>query len=202
MNNSQFMIRVGISVLAFVIVILVVLFGFESNPFSSDKVTNEPQDEDSILQRIEPVGQMNIEKSAAQAETKPEATPLPTTADDEPTAAPEVAAAEPAPAPAPTESTPEVAAQSSADGEKVYNATCQACHNPAIATALKAPGLGDKAAWSDRLTQGAEVLFEHAIKVPGYQGSQGGFMPARGGNASLSDDEVRAAIGYMIKQVQ
>ncbi|RZA30088.1 MAG: hypothetical protein EOP02_02630 [Proteobacteria bacterium] len=56
-----------------------------------------------------------------------------------------------------------------------------------------APKLGDKAAWADRINQGQNVLYEHAIK--GFQG-KAGMMPPKGGSAA-SDDEVKAAVDYM-----
>ena len=56
-----------------------------------------------------------------------------------------------------------------------------------------APKFGDKAAWADRIKQGANVLHDHAIK--GFQG-KAGMMPAKGGS-SASDDEVKAAVDYM-----
>lgn len=77
-------------------------------------------------------------------------------------------------------------------GEAVYTANCAACHAAGVAGA---PKLGDAATWSQRLAQGDDILYEHAIK--GYQGSAG-YMPAKGGNANLSDDEVKAAVDHMV----
>ena len=57
-----------------------------------------------------------------------------------------------------------------------------------------APKFGDKAAWSARIAQGKETLYTHAIK--GYQG-KGGMMPAKGGSTA-SDEEVKAAVDYMV----
>jgi cytochrome c5 len=79
-----------------------------------------------------------------------------------------------------------------ADGRKVHDTACMACHATGVAGA---PKTGDKAAWTPRIAQGANVLHDHAIK--GYQG-KAGVMPAKGGNAALSDDEVRAAVDYMV----
>ncbi|HEX7043359.1 MAG TPA: cytochrome c5 family protein, partial [Burkholderiales bacterium] len=61
------------------------------------------------------------------------------------------------------------------------------------------PKFGDKAAWKDRVAQGMPTLYEHAIK--GYQGKTG-FMPPKGGNASLSDNAVKAAVDYMVSKVK
>lgn len=82
------------------------------------------------------------------------------------------------------------------DGTEVYNTACQACHTAGIAGA---PKLGAADAWEPRIAQGLELLIEHAIK--GYQG-EAGVMPAKGGNASLSDEQVAAAVEYMVSESQ
>jgi hypothetical protein len=46
-----------------------------------------------------------------------------------------------------------------------------------------------------RLARGNEILYVHAVK--GYRGSKGS-MPSRGSNAKLSEDEVKAAVDYMV----
>jgi len=86
------------------------------------------------------------------------------------------------------------AAEASDKGKAVFDASCAACHATGVAGA---PKLGDKAAWAPRIAQGEAVLHEHALK--GFQGKSG-FMPAKGGNMSLPDDDVKAAIGYMVGQ--
>ncbi|MCG6872712.1 MAG: c-type cytochrome [Gammaproteobacteria bacterium] len=83
-----------------------------------------------------------------------------------------------------------------ADGKTTYETTCSACHAAGVAGA---PKLGDKALWDPRIAQGLAVLEEHAIK--GFQGKTG-FMPAKGGNASLPDDAVKAAVAYMVEQAK
>lgn len=92
----------------------------------------------------------------------------------------------------PVAAAPGAATAKPAGGEAVYNTACTACHGAGIAGAPKS---GDKAAWAPRIAQGKPTLYEHAIK--GFQG-KGGVMPAKGGNASLSDDDVKAAVDYMI----
>jgi cytochrome c5 len=77
-------------------------------------------------------------------------------------------------------------------GQSVYDSTCAACHGTGAAGA---PKLGDKAAWKDRLAKGQPKLYENAIK--GFQGKTG-FMPAKGGNASLPDADVKAAVDYLV----
>ncbi len=88
------------------------------------------------------------------------------------------------------------AVQVHADGAAVYNSGCMACHASGVAGA---PKVGDKEAWTDRIAQGAELLYEHAIV--GYQGKNG-YMPPKGGFAHLSDDDVKAAVDYMVSQSQ
>jgi cytochrome c5 len=111
------------------------------------------------------------------------------------TAAPAAAAATAAPAAAPAPATPVAAAAPvalSADaGKKVFDTTCVACHGAGIAGA---PKVGDKAAWAPRIKQGAAVLYTHAIQ--GFQG-KAGVMPPKGG-AAVSDDEVKAAVDFMV----
>lgn len=77
-------------------------------------------------------------------------------------------------------------------GEKVYRNTCSICHRLGL---KGAPRLGDQEDWALRLAQGNEILYVHAVK--GYRGSKGS-MPSRGSNAKLSEDEVKAAVDYMV----
>ena len=82
------------------------------------------------------------------------------------------------------------AAAGGADGKKVYEATCQACHGGAVPGI---PHVGKKEDWAPRIKQGKDILHKHAIE--GFNA-----MPAKGGNGSLSDDEVKAAVDYMANQ--
>lgn len=79
-------------------------------------------------------------------------------------------------------------------GAAVFRNTCALCHGPGIAGA---PRLDDQADWSIRVARGVDTLYAHAIA--GYKGQQG-LMPSRGGNPSLSDDEVRSAVDYMVSR--
>lgn len=93
-----------------------------------------------------------------------------------------------APADAMAAAAPAVAA---VDGEGVYKKACITCHGTGLAGA---PKLGDAADWAPRIAQGEALLFEHATK--GFTGKKG-MMPPKGGFMTLTDDEIRAAIGYM-----
>jgi cytochrome c5 len=84
------------------------------------------------------------------------------------------------------------AAGAAADGKKIYESTCTACHASGVANA---PKLGDKAAWAPRIKQGMDTLLQSALKGKGA-------MPPKGGNTSLSDADVRAAIEFMVSQAK
>ncbi|QEY26940.1 c-type cytochrome [Neisseria zalophi] len=84
-----------------------------------------------------------------------------------------------------------------ADGQKVFESICMACHAADSAIPLS-PKITHNDEWAPRIKQGKEVLFKHAIE--GFNGPDGGVMPAKGGNLGLSDDEVKAAVTYMVNQ--
>lgn len=83
-----------------------------------------------------------------------------------------------------------------AKGEHVYKGTCAMCH---ATGAAGAPVLGSKADWDPRIAQGKETLYGHALK--GFTGAKG-TMPPKGANAGLADDDVKAAVDYMVAQVK
>lgn len=78
------------------------------------------------------------------------------------------------------------------DGKAVYDGLCFACHTSGVGNA---PML-ERAHWGKRLAQGKDVLYRHAID--GYTGPDGGMMPPKGGNPSLSDAEIRASVDWML----
>lgn len=78
------------------------------------------------------------------------------------------------------------------DGKKVYEATCMACHAAGVANA---PKFGDKKAWAPHLAQGINGLHQSALKGKGA-------MPPKGGNLTLSEGEVKAAVDYMLSAVK
>lgn len=81
-------------------------------------------------------------------------------------------------------------------GKKVFGTTCALCH---ASGAAGAPRFGDKADWDPRIAQGMDVLYKHALE--GFTGAKG-MMPARGGSATLSDEQVKAAVNYMVDKVK
>lgn len=87
---------------------------------------------------------------------------------------------------------PATASAENVVGKSVYGKVCALCHAAGVSGA---PKPGDKVDWGPRIAQGDELLYKHALE--GYTGAKG-MMPARGTGASLSDDEVKAAVRYMV----
>jgi cytochrome c5 len=113
---------------------------------------------------------------------EPESKPAP--AKPAPAAAAQAAA--PAAAPAAT------AANASGKGKAIYDTTCMACHAAGVAGAPKA---GDKAAWAPRVKTGMDALYTSSLKGKNA-------MPPKGGNLSLPDADVKAAVDYMVGLVK
>ncbi len=86
-----------------------------------------------------------------------------------------------------------ISANASAGAEADYMAVCNSCHNAAVAPALAAPGVGDKAAWADRVAKGMDALYNTAINGS----TVNPVMMPRGGS-SLSDDQLKAVVDYMV----
>lgn len=86
--------------------------------------------------------------------------------------------------------------EQTAKGEKIFKNTCAMCHQTGAAGA---PLLGSKEEWAPRIAQGNATLYDHAIK--GFTGAKG-MMPAKGGNPSLSDEDIQAAVDYMVGKGQ
>jgi len=77
-------------------------------------------------------------------------------------------------------------------GQATWEANCKVCHAVGLAGS---PMFGDKNAWAKRIARGKDSLYQHALE--GW-----GDMPARGGNPNLTDDEVKAAVDYMVANSQ
>jgi len=97
-------------------------------------------------------------------------------------------AASAAAAPPSTASATTTASVGAANGKAVYDETCHVCHATGLAGS---PKFGDKAAWAPRIATGIDAL--HKAAINGLNA-----MPPRGGNASLSDAQVKAAVDYMV----
>ena len=82
-------------------------------------------------------------------------------------------------------------------GREVWVADCKTCHLPGK---QGAPKIGFQEAWSERIAKGEEELIKNAIN--GFDSPAGYEMPARGGNDALSDQDVSAAVRYMVFRSQ
>ncbi|MFA1634569.1 cytochrome c5 family protein [Achromobacter ruhlandii] len=83
---------------------------------------------------------------------------------------------------------PQQAAAVNPAGEKLYKSVCFACHATGVANA---PKFGDKAAWEPYIKTGMDAMVKVAMqgKPP---------MPPKGGAANASEDDIRAAVQYMV----
>lgn len=135
---------------------------------------------------------------AETAPSEPAPAALPDASLVPPAAVSKPAAAKPAASPvvsapavkAASETAPSAPAPDLAHGQKIYSQACAFCHDKGVAGA---PKIGDAAAWSPRLAQGMEALYTVALRGKGA-------MPAKGGNPSLSDADVRAAVDFLVAQ--
>ena len=123
--------------------------------------------------------------SAAPASTAAPATTAATVAS---TASAPPPAASAAAATSSTAATKTASASSAHDGKAVYDETCHVCHATGL---VGSPKFGDKAAWAPRIATGMPSLYNAALH--GLNA-----MPPKGGNASLSDAQVKAAVDYMV----
>ena len=148
-----------------------------AEPEKKQEVAEEPAKE-------EPKAEMATKEEPKAPAEKP--APVQPATPAEPST-PEVAAAPATPAmaeasaPAPSE-----------DGKKIYSTTCFACHATGVAGS---PKFGDKAAWEPRIATGMDALYATALNGKGA-------MPPKGGNVSLSDEKVKAAVDYMVSQAK
>lgn len=147
---------------------------------------------DNVVETVpgEPADAAGTEDEIAAADTEGEAS-----ASDRPAATP----AAPASSPPPARATPTPAAASApagnvAAGGRIYAATCVACHGPAGTGAI--PGVPDFTAANGRLTKSDAVLLRNITN--GFQSPGSPMaMPAKGGNASLSDQDMVNVLAYI-----
>ncbi|NOQ94516.1 MAG: cytochrome c5 family protein [Methylophaga sp.] len=83
-------------------------------------------------------------------------------------------------------------AANSMSGEQVVTQVCALCHSTGM---MSSPKLGKASDWAPRIEKGVDTLYSNAID--GFN-----MMPARGGRADLSDDDVKAAVDHMLLQVK
>jgi len=75
-------------------------------------------------------------------------------------------------------------------GKDIVDTQCAPCHRTGL---HGAPRIGDHKAWADRASRGLSALTESALH--GIRQ-----MPPHGGNAALTDADLKRAITYMVNQ--
>ena len=83
-----------------------------------------------------------------------------------------------------------------ADGKAVFDQACTVCHLQGVAGA---PKFGDADAWAPHIAKGMDTLYKHAIE--GFTG-KAGTMPPKGGFTNLTDEQVKAAVDYMVENAK
>ncbi len=191
--GSKFSVARWLLILALVVVAIVLIQNMLAHRQSAGVVPQDAATTKAIEDRIRPLGEVSIAAPthaatpvavvAAPSETPAVATVAPVTPATPATPATPVTTVVTAAEPARTQTGPV-----SKVGEKAFNTICTGCHSTG---ALGAPKLGDKAAWAPRIAQGMEVLYNSALKGKNS-------MPAKGGNPSLSDADVKATVDYIV----
>jgi cytochrome c5 len=168
-------LAIGVAIGAVALVVGIILLAqFAVGAYGARSLKDDPSmSPQQVAKRIAPVANVQVDPNA----------PPPAPAAAAPAAAPvAVAAVTIAPAAG------KAAGGAGANGKATYDTTCMACH---ATGAAGAPKLGDKAAWAPRIKQGLDTLHASALKGKGA-------MPPKGGNPSVPDADVVAAVDYMV----
>ena len=180
MTDKQFVSAFSKMLIFLVVLTFVLIFlGAWIGGSIDDKLRaqSEKYTQDVIANRTEPVGTLNIGSIIQETSSTP------TTSVNNATTT------------AASDAT-QVAAVSSNLGKEVYDKACFICHATAV---TGAPKPGDVENWAPRIEKGVDTLYANAIQ--GYQGETG-IMPPKGGNLLLSDEDVIAAVDYLVELVQ
>jgi cytochrome c5 len=163
-------LAVGVAIGAVALIVgLYLLVQLATHLYAERSRKNDPaMSDEAVKKRIAPTAQVAIDPNAPA----PAATPATVAVASVP-----VAAAAPA-----------KGAGGASPGKATYDSVCHVCHGAGVAGA---PKFGDKAAWAPRIKQGVAALHANAMKGKGA-------MPPKGGNPSLSDADVAAAVDYMV----
>lgn len=165
-------VALGVLIAAVAVVVGIILLAqFAIGSYGARSLRDDPlMRPERVAERIAPVAKLAIDPNAPVVPA--------------PSAAPATATLA-VPPPAPQKS---AAAGANDLGKKTFDGVCTACHTAGVAGA---PKFGDKAAWAPRIAQGKNTLYNAALH--GLRA-----MPAKGGNPSLSDEQVKAAVDYMV----
>ncbi len=78
-------------------------------------------------------------------------------------------------------------------GQKVYEASCKSCHSGGISGWFSgAPKTGDQEDWVPLLKKGLPALIKSSLNGVGD-------MSPRGGCAACTDEDIAAAVAYMVE---
>ena len=171
-------LAIGVVIGAIALVVgIVMLANFAVSAYGGRSLKDDPSMASAaVAKRLAPVAKLAIDPNAPP--------PVPAAPAPAATATPVAAAVIPPPA--------AKGAPAAAGGKAVYEATCATCHATGLAGA---PKIGDKAAWAARLKEGKDHLYATSIKGKGA-------MPPKGGNPTLPDADVKAAVDYMLAAVK
>lgn len=180
MSDKQFVSAFSKMLIFLVVLTFVLIFlGAWIGGSIDDKLRAQSQKytQEVIAKRTEPVGTLNVGEIVQQGSSTPttSASSTMTTATGDAT---------------------QVAAVSGNLGKEVYDKACFICHATAV---TGAPKPGDVENWAPRIEKGVDTLYTNAIT--GYEGATG-IMPPKGGNLLLSDEDVIAAVDYLVELVQ
>ena len=164
---------VVVVVLAFAVPIMLIVMLTQLVTGGNTSEGNPGMSDEAIAKRLKPVGEVAVDPS-------------------QPKPAPAAPVAVAAAASAPAVSAPAAGSADAGKGKSVYDSACMACHAAGVAGAPKA---GDKAAWAPRLKTGMASLYTSSLKGKNA-------MPPKGGNLSLADADVKAAVDYMVGLVK
>ena len=167
-QTNQYLLS-NIIIIADVLAALILVFVLIYNTLVESDKSISPEMERRAMSLTSPVGRLRTDSPVAVPSAPEESATIGDTANNS------------------NEPTPGI------DGQAIYQRVCFACHGTGLPTV---PQLGAADDWSNRIAQGNDVLYERAIS--GYTGDSGMVMPARGGNPALTDDEVRAAVDYLV----
>ena len=76
-------------------------------------------------------------------------------------------------------------------GKQVYQYNCALCHKTGL---NGAPKYGNDKLWKPRISKEKEKVYSNALHGKGA-------MPPKGGHPNLTDEQVKAAVDYMVRAV-
>jgi cytochrome c5 len=171
-NIDTHPVKLAIGVVIGAVALIVGIFllaQFAVGSYGARSMKDDPaMSPEAVARRLAPVAAVKIDPNAPAAAAAP-ATPV------------TAVAAVTVPAAA-------AKAATAGGGKATYDAVCTVCHGAGVAGA---PKFGDKAAWAPRIKLGMDALHASALKGKGA-------MPAKGGNPTLSDADVKAAVDYLV----